>query len=67
VEASGRFGQKLYINPRRELVIVKLSATADQARRSTHAHGAVNAAARAVDSPAAFSSMVNAVLAGLPD
>lgn len=67
VEASGRFGQKIFINPRREVVIVKLSATADQARRATRADGDVNAApARVVDSPAAFNSMVDAVLAALP-
>ena len=65
-EASGRFGQKIYINPRRELVIVKLSATADQARRATRADGEVNAPARVVDSPATFNSMVGAVLAALP-
>ena len=66
VEASGRFGQKIYINPRREVVIVKLSATADQARRATRADGEVKAPARVVDSPAAFNSMVGAVLAALP-
>lgn len=65
-EASGRFGQKIYINPRRELVIVKLSATADQALRATRANGEVNAPARVVDSPSTFSSMVDAVLAALP-
>jgi len=65
-EASGRFGQKIYINPRRELVIVKLSATADQARRATRADGEANAPARVVDSPATFNSMVGAVLAALP-
>ena len=65
VEASGRFGQKIYINPRREVVIVKLSATADQARRGTRADEQVKAPARVVDSPATFSSMVSAVLAAL--
>ncbi|GLO10798.1 hypothetical protein PPUJ20005_47670 [Pseudomonas putida] len=66
VEASGRFGQTIYINPRREVVIVKLSATADQARRATRADGEVKAPVRVVDSPAAFNSMVGAVLAALP-
>lgn len=66
VEASGRFGQKIYINPRREVVIVKLSATADQARRATRADGEVKTTARVVDSPATFNSMVAALLAALP-
>ena len=63
VEASGRFGQKIYINPRREVVIVKLSSTADQARRATTADGAAKVAAKAIDSPATFNHLVNAVLA----
>ena len=66
VEASGRFGQKIYINPRREVVIVKLSATADQARRATRADGEAKVTARVVDSPATFNGMVTAVLAALP-
>ena len=66
IEASGRFGQKIYINPRREVVIVKLSATADQARRATRAEGEAKASARVVDSPVAFNGMVGAVLAVLP-
>lgn len=65
VEASGRFGQKIYINPKRGVVIVKLSSTADQARRATTADGAAKVAARAIDSPATFNNMVNAVLAVL--
>ena len=67
VEASGRFGQKIYINPKREVVIVKLSSTADQARRATRAEGEAKVAARAIDSPATFDNLVNALLAHLPD
>jgi CubicO group peptidase (beta-lactamase class C family) len=67
VEASGRFGQKIYINPKREVVIVKLSSTADQARRATSAQGAAKVAARVIDSPGTFNNMVNAVLAQLKD
>jgi hypothetical protein len=48
------------------VVIVKLSATADQARRAARADGEVKAPVRVVDSPAAFNSMVGAVLAALP-
>lgn len=63
VEASGRFGQKKPINPKREVVIVELSSTVDQPRRSTSAQGAAKVAARVTDSP--FNNMVNAVLAQL--
>lgn len=66
LEASGRFGQKIYINPQREVVIVKLSATPDQARRATSADGPAKVAARAIDSPATFNNMVDAILADLP-
>lgn len=66
IEASGRFGQKIYINPKRQLVIVKLSASADVARRATSAGGGANVAAREVDSHGAFNRMVSAVLAALP-
>lgn len=37
VEASGRFGQRIYINPARELVVVKLSSSPDDAARPTSA------------------------------
>jgi CubicO group peptidase (beta-lactamase class C family) len=67
VEASGRFGQKIYINPKREVVIVKLSSTADQTRRATSAQGAAKVASRVIDSPGTFNNMVNAVLAQLKD
>ncbi len=67
VEASGRFGQKIYINPKREVVIVKLSSTADQARRATSAEGEAKVAARVIDSPGTFNNMVNAVLSELGD
>ena len=67
VEASGRFGQKIYINPKREVVIVKLSSTADQARRATSAEGEAKVAARVIDSPGTFNNMVNVVLSELGD
>lgn len=66
LEASGRFGQKIYINPTRELVIVKLSATPDLARRATSADGPAKVASRAIDSPVTFNNMVSAVLDDLP-
>ncbi|KJS74281.1 MAG: 6-aminohexanoate hydrolase [Pseudomonas sp. BICA1-14] len=66
LEASGRFGQKIYINPKREVVIVKLSATPDQARRSTSADGPAKAASRAIDSPVTFNNMVSALLNAMP-
>lgn len=66
LEASGRFGQKIYLNPRREVVIVKLSATPDQARRATSADGPAKVASRAIDSPVTFNNMVSAVLDALP-
>lgn len=62
IQASGRFGQRIYINPHREVVIVKLSATPDQAPRATTAEGGANVAARAVDSNASFDAMVGAVV-----
>ncbi|WP_441614348.1 MULTISPECIES: serine hydrolase domain-containing protein [unclassified Cupriavidus] len=37
VEAGGRFGQKIYINPRRALTIVKFSSSPDTAPRATSA------------------------------
>lgn len=61
IQASGRFGQRIYINPRQEVVIVKLSATPDQAPRATTAEGGPNVAARAVDSNATFDAMARAV------
>lgn len=67
VEASGRFGQKIYINPKREVVIVKLSSTADQARRATSAAGGAKVAARMIDSPGTFNNMINAILPDLRD
>ncbi|MGY2257660.1 serine hydrolase domain-containing protein [Pseudomonas sp. SDO55104_S430] len=67
VEASGRFGQKIYINPKREVVIVKLSSTADQARRATSAEGEAKVAARAIDSAGTFNSMVDSVLVQLKE
>jgi CubicO group peptidase (beta-lactamase class C family) len=66
VEAHGRFGQKIYINPERQLVIVKLSSTPDLAPRATSAGAAPKARNRAIDSPAAFNSVVDVLLKTLP-
>ncbi|MCQ4288797.1 beta-lactamase family protein [Pseudomonas stutzeri] len=66
LEASGRFGQKIYINPKREIVIVKLSATPDQARRATSADGPAKVASRVIDAPVTFNNMVSAMLDAMP-
>ncbi len=66
IEAAGRFGQKIYINPTREVVVVKLSSTLDLAPRATTAAGAGRSFDRALESPAAFSSLMGAVLNALP-
>lgn len=39
IEASGRFGQKIYINPAKGLTVVKFSASPDGAARATSAAG----------------------------
>ncbi|AGW93354.1 serine hydrolase [Cupriavidus sp. DF5525] len=39
IEASGRFGQKIYINPAKALTVVKFSASPDSAARATSAAG----------------------------
>lgn len=65
MEASGRFGQKIYINPQREVVVVKLSATSDLVPRATSAAGGVKLAPRPIDAPTAFNSMVDALLQAL--
>ncbi|QEY62894.1 serine hydrolase [Metapseudomonas lalkuanensis] len=66
IEASGRFGQKIYINPGRELVIVKLASTPDQARRASSAGGEDRSGTRAMDSAATFNNLVSALLDQLP-
>ncbi|MGV8399290.1 serine hydrolase domain-containing protein [Pseudomonas aeruginosa] len=66
IEAAGRFGQRIYINPKRELVIVKMSSAPDMAPRSTSADAAAPVANQAADSTAAFKSMVAALLPALP-
>nr|BFD42632.1 serine hydrolase [Pseudomonas sp. FFPRI_1] len=64
IEAGGRFGQKIYINPKRELVIVKMSSAPDLAPRPTSADA--SAAPRPQgDSNAAFNSMLGALLPAL--
>ncbi len=66
VEAFGRFGQRIYINPARQVVVVKLSSTVDLAPRSTSAAGPGRSFDRPMESPAAFSAMVGSLLQALP-
>ncbi|MCY1398250.1 6-aminohexanoate-dimer hydrolase [compost metagenome] len=66
VEAAGRFGQKIYINPARELVIVKLASAADMRPRAIQAGAAAAPALRPGDSQEAFNAMVSAVLKAIP-
>lgn len=62
IEAAGRFGQRIYINPKRELVIVKMSSAPDMAPRATSAGAAPVSTRQAADTTAAFNSMVSALL-----
>jgi len=62
IEAAGRFGQRIYINPKRELVIVKMSSAPDTAPRATSAGAAPMSTRQAADTTAAFNSMVSALL-----
>ncbi|MEE2976107.1 MAG: serine hydrolase domain-containing protein [Pseudomonadota bacterium] len=39
VEASGRFGQRIYINPRREMTVVKFASSPDDAARPVSVSG----------------------------
>lgn len=66
VEASGRFGQKIYINPARELVIVQLATTPDRAKRAANANAQDRAGGSAIASANTFNNMVNAILTQLP-
>ncbi|WP_310567195.1 serine hydrolase domain-containing protein [Hydrogenophaga sp.] len=63
IEASGRFGQKIYINPRLGLTVVKLSASTDNAARPTQAGAARpgNEPARALESSEALVAAALAV------
>lgn len=66
IEAAGRFGQRIYINPERELVIVKMSSAPDMAPRATSAGPTPTVTHQAADTTAAFNSMVSALLPTLP-
>ncbi|WP_271410945.1 serine hydrolase domain-containing protein [Pseudomonas sp. Q1-7] len=67
VEAIGRFGQRIYINPEREIVIVKLASGADMRPRATHAaQGAQAPKQPPLESQAAFDNLVAAVLQATP-
>jgi CubicO group peptidase (beta-lactamase class C family) len=68
VEAGGRFGQKMYINPRKELTVVKFSSSPDAAPRNATAdtRGNVAAHSRPLESSAAFLAATQAVYAAIP-
>ncbi|MFJ1257197.1 serine hydrolase domain-containing protein [Cupriavidus sp. CuC1] len=68
IEASGRFGQKIYVNPKKALTIVKFSSNPDFAPRPTSANATSSGSTqhRQVESPAAFASAVKAILAAMP-
>ncbi|MFZ6048537.1 serine hydrolase domain-containing protein [Pseudomonas sp. CR3202] len=67
LEAAGRFGQKIYINPARELVIVKLASAMDLAPRATQPGASQARGSRAIDSQKAFNNLVTAVLRVIPN
>ncbi|SOZ62821.1 6-AMINOHEXANOATE-DIMER HYDROLASE, Beta-lactamase family [Cupriavidus taiwanensis] len=65
IEASGRFGQKLYINPARGLTVVKFSASPDGAARATSAAGVRkrdDPAARVLESSEAMVAAAHAIV-----
>jgi len=68
IEASGRFGQRIYINPKQALTIVKFSSNPDSAPRPTSANATTGGSAqrRAIESSAAFAGAVKAILAAIP-
>lgn len=67
IEAGGRFGQKIYINPQRQLVVVKLSSSSDLRPRASSAGDAGPAQPmRSVHSATAFNSAIDSLLQGLP-
>ncbi|SDP33081.1 hypothetical protein SAMN04488595_107154 [Ralstonia sp. 25mfcol4.1] len=63
VEASGRFGQRIYINPDKDLVAVKFSASPDDAARPTSAADIRRCedAARALETSAALIAAALAI------
>ena len=63
VEASGRFGQRLYINPTQSLVAVKFSSSPDDAARPTHAAEIQRRddPARVLETSAALTAAVTAI------
>jgi len=67
-EASGRFGQRIYINPKQALTVVKFSSNPDSAPRPTSANATTGGSAqrRSVESSAAFAGAVKAILAAIP-
>ncbi|WP_257993411.1 serine hydrolase domain-containing protein [Cupriavidus pauculus] len=69
VEASGRFGQRIYINPRKELVVVKFSSSPDDAARPTSAADIRRSdhPARALEASAALIAAALAIHRSLAD
>ncbi|EKZ99691.1 6-aminohexanoate-dimer hydrolase [Cupriavidus sp. HMR-1] len=68
VEASGRFGQKIYINPKKELSVVKFSSSPDSAPRGASAEAGKTVAARngSLESSTAFIAAIRAVYGAIP-
>jgi CubicO group peptidase (beta-lactamase class C family) len=67
IEASGRFGQRIYINPKQALTIVKFSSNPDSAPRPTSADATTRSAQRrSIESSATFAAAVKAILAAIP-
>lgn len=62
LECAGRFGQKIYIDPERELVVVKLASTPDTARRAASSDTSATSIRRApLDGSAVFNAVVDAI------
>lgn len=67
VEASGRFGQKIYINPKKALSVVKFSSSPDSAPRSPTAENPSAAApGRPLETSTAFIAAIQAIYAAIP-
>ena len=62
VEDSGRFGQRIYINPRRELTVVKFASSPDDAVRPVSAEGVQGGRpVRSLESSAVFGAVARAI------
>lgn len=63
VEAGGRFGQRIYINPRRELTVVKFASSPDDAARPVSADDVLGSRRpiQSLESPAVLGAVARAV------